>query len=768
MKRTHGALFVFGATLCLAGQRLAAQTLGGGNGGPDNSGFDPPVAVDLDPDPDVVEVELVAQVATWEYVPGFPTQVYCYNGSIPGPTIEGKVGDTVRVHFRNELPEETTVHWHGIETPAHMDGSHVSQPTVPPGGTFEYEFELLRDGLCWYHPHVRPFDQVERGLYGTILIRDPELEGELGFDQIEEHIVVFDDILLDANYQVVPAFAFKNDPLAHTLYQLNGREGNHLLLNGKLASTRNLTVENGKLHRWRVLNAANTTFCRLDLNADSDVPLWMIGTDSGLIDQRRIRTPVIPLIPPSPNITLADRIRTQGFFGPPDELEMSAELERSMRKKKSGAGAIDGQIDIDLVELWRSEAHNVPQADRQGIFLVPGERMDVLFFPMAGNGDTLRVFQYDWLRGRHTAEYDSAGNIILPDDPLDGRLPPQFYMNLKVKGPTPGPPYPNLPLVLRSLESLDPNDAVGTLPVTMGHSNPDPVTGNVTIFIQANFVPDGQGGVMMVPLPANKVDSFEAYDVEIGETWQWEITNLSHGDHPFHTHGFFFQPYEIEVIDTEVPQNNLKVTVTNFTFVKDTFRIPARPNNKGTSKTIIRALVKFDDTGREGQAFASGQLPTFSPSGEYTSGGWLFHCHVLEHSGIGMLSFFEVHDPDDPFRLLGKHLAGTNGNPSLTASASFAPGSTVDVELVDALPNTDVKLALGYQAALQPLAGGTLVPSLDATLKARTDAQGRATWNLAGWSALPSGTKFYLQAAFVDAGAANGFAFSNALSCELP
>ena len=85
------------------------------------------VARDLDKaSENIVEVELVASVEEIQFVPGGPlTEVWTYNGTIPGPTIEANVGDTLIVHFRNELPEESTIHWHGLELPANMDGSNI-------------------------------------------------------------------------------------------------------------------------------------------------------------------------------------------------------------------------------------------------------------------------------------------------------------------------------------------------------------------------------------------------------------------------------------------------------------------------------------------------------------------------------------------------------------------------------------------------------------------------------------------------------------------
>ena len=103
------------------------------------AGWDAGVALrparDKNPDPRIVEVDLTARVADLEFIPGKPTPAWTYDGGAPGPIIRASVGDRVIVHFHNELPEATTVHWHGVRVPADMDGTPgESQPEVPPGG----------------------------------------------------------------------------------------------------------------------------------------------------------------------------------------------------------------------------------------------------------------------------------------------------------------------------------------------------------------------------------------------------------------------------------------------------------------------------------------------------------------------------------------------------------------------------------------------------------------------------------------------------------
>lgn len=105
--------------------------------------------------------------------------IYCwgYNGSMIGPTIEAVEGDTVRILFRNNLPDPTTVHWHGLHLPIEMDGvPDISQKPVPPGGQFTYEFTLEQSGTYFYHSHVMQAKQVGLGLMGFFIIhpRVPE------------------------------------------------------------------------------------------------------------------------------------------------------------------------------------------------------------------------------------------------------------------------------------------------------------------------------------------------------------------------------------------------------------------------------------------------------------------------------------------------------------------------------------------------------------------------------------------------------------------
>ena len=105
---------------------------------------------------------------------GVTAHAQTFNGQIPGPTFKLKVGDTVIVHYENHLDRESGIHWHGIELTNAMDGTPFTQNQVQPGGKFLYKFKVSRPGIFWYHPHHHAStNQVFKGLYGMILITDP-------------------------------------------------------------------------------------------------------------------------------------------------------------------------------------------------------------------------------------------------------------------------------------------------------------------------------------------------------------------------------------------------------------------------------------------------------------------------------------------------------------------------------------------------------------------------------------------------------------------
>jgi len=120
-------------------------------------------------------IRLIAEVKPWTVAPGITVDAWTYNGTVPGPTIHVRQGDRVRVLFTNHLPEPTTIHWHGLEVPADMDGvPGMSQSPVEPGQTFVYEFTATDPGTYIYHTHYDDLFQLDSGLYGAFVVDPPK------------------------------------------------------------------------------------------------------------------------------------------------------------------------------------------------------------------------------------------------------------------------------------------------------------------------------------------------------------------------------------------------------------------------------------------------------------------------------------------------------------------------------------------------------------------------------------------------------------------
>jgi FtsP/CotA-like multicopper oxidase with cupredoxin domain len=117
------------------------------------------------------EFHLVAEPVRRQIAPGMTANLWGYNGQSPGPTIECVEGDKVRIFVTNRLPEHTTIHWHGILLPNGMDGvGGLTQPQIPVGKTFVYEFEMKKSGTFMYHPHADEMVQMAMGMMGFIVV----------------------------------------------------------------------------------------------------------------------------------------------------------------------------------------------------------------------------------------------------------------------------------------------------------------------------------------------------------------------------------------------------------------------------------------------------------------------------------------------------------------------------------------------------------------------------------------------------------------------
>ncbi|GLO15912.1 copper resistance protein A [Pseudomonas putida] len=111
------------------------------------------------------------------------------NGSLPGPTLRWREGDTVTLRVRNRLKQDTSIHWHGIILPANMDGvPGLSFHGIAPDGLYEYRFKVNQNGTYWYHSHSGLQEQV--GVYGALVIDAKEPEP---FTYDRDYVVMLSD-----------------------------------------------------------------------------------------------------------------------------------------------------------------------------------------------------------------------------------------------------------------------------------------------------------------------------------------------------------------------------------------------------------------------------------------------------------------------------------------------------------------------------------------------------------------------------------------------
>ena len=232
--------------------------------------------------PKVKEFRLTAAKAEVNLGKGPNFLAWAYNGQVPGPEIRVREGEIIRVLLKNDLPEETSIHWHGLPVPNPMDGvPGITQKGVKPGETFVYEFEAKPAGTFIYHSHAAY--QLDQGLYGALII---EPSGQSRSYDREFTLMLEDWVMKDGG----GVARTRRRPPMHMMHH------NHLLLepvydgyavNGRIyPEIEPLIVQSGETIKLRLLNASSATIYDLRLaghslsitHADSN-PIQPIETD---------------------------------------------------------------------------------------------------------------------------------------------------------------------------------------------------------------------------------------------------------------------------------------------------------------------------------------------------------------------------------------------------------------------------------------------------------------------------------------------------------
>ncbi|MEP6478605.1 MAG: multicopper oxidase domain-containing protein [Rhodoglobus sp.] len=215
--------------------------------------------------------DLTAEAGSSQLLPGKPTATWGFNGAMLGPTIVADRGDDVVVNIHNDLPEPTTVHWHGMHLPAAMDGGPhqliAAGDDRSPHWTIDQPAATL-----WYHPHPHEMteEQVAKGLAGMVILHDPAeqslgLPGTYGVDDIP---VIVQDVRFDTNNQLVTNVRGFVGPI-----------GDQLLVNGTLGPYLDVTTD---VVRLRLLNASPARVFNFEF-ADARM-FALVGTDGGLLE----------------------------------------------------------------------------------------------------------------------------------------------------------------------------------------------------------------------------------------------------------------------------------------------------------------------------------------------------------------------------------------------------------------------------------------------------------------------------------------------------
>jgi blue copper oxidase len=229
-----------------------------------------------------------------EVLQGDPAAVQAVEGSYLGPILRVRKGQKIRVQFRNQLPEQSIVHWHGMLVPDLMDGH--PRTAIGPGQTYTYEYEVQnRAGTYWFHPHPHGLtgSQAYRGLAGLLIVSDDE-EAAAGLPSGAQDLpVIIQDRTFDADNQLVYLSGGGMGGMMGGMMmdRMMGFLGERILVNGQPDAVFSLAT---RAYRLRVLNGSNSRIYKLAWG--DETPLTVIATDGGLLE-KPVQKPYVTLGP---------------------------------------------------------------------------------------------------------------------------------------------------------------------------------------------------------------------------------------------------------------------------------------------------------------------------------------------------------------------------------------------------------------------------------------------------------------------------------------
>ena len=216
-----------------------------------------------------LELDLVAVSAQLPWGSG-TRYALTYNGSVPGPTLRVRPGDTIALRLSNELESPTNLHTHGLHVSPDGASDNVLV-MIDPGSAHDYEYVIPSDhpsGTFWYHPHHHGnvAAQVSGGLCGVIVVED-DLDDQPALTETNERVLVLSDPTIGADDGVLGV---------SQMVQMQGREGDVVLVNGQLRPV--IAATTGTTERWRIVNASASRYYRLSVSLDT---MHLIASDHG-------------------------------------------------------------------------------------------------------------------------------------------------------------------------------------------------------------------------------------------------------------------------------------------------------------------------------------------------------------------------------------------------------------------------------------------------------------------------------------------------------
>ena len=632
--------------------------------------------------------------------------------AIPGPL---NPGDELIVRLINDMPIPTGIHWHGIELQSNADGTPVTQDALPGGdlqvlggevdpvgGTYLYKFRLPRPGIFWFHPHhFHSTNRVFRGSYGMIVVTDPN-EAALIPSVLPDASQTERIILSDITVCKVPG---SNTPYDPALPWVGGgslppQPG---LTPEQLCSTAPVDEQGSPLPAGTTFNAADVPrLQRASQRINEGLTVLTNGRNVG----GRAGTPTSPGLADA----MASMINVQPGHGLRLQMVNCATTRyfRLILTTETGTklnlvrvGGEGGLLDNALLEGGSSGGLDMNYTEGE-ILIPPAARADVVVAIPSDATGTLTMWTQDFPR---LAGVGSGGWADLPTVPVlhlnvtGAPIVPAYTITGAVNGVGGTPLRASLPG--QEVETLGPATATLLDPATFAKPGFSPTPADPDIQnIKLTNGPPGVNGTLGSFPPVGSQPYTSALHIgssryaKEGDILELRITNTTNAHHPFHLHGFSFQPISltprvIDPGDPPAPPGGLPTETYTWPYreFRDTVNIP----NEYTLTLRVR--------------IESGRVLNDGTTLGGALGRWLFHCHIFFHAHRGMISELVITDPDGSgdekpnIDVGGSWTYAPSGMPATRFGTYFLPDAdtltSIVAHLDDGTPIGDITVGSG-------------------------------------------------------------------------